>query len=40
MDGDGQRLNDYLPNLLDAIIEQDYACANGDRFLASESLNV
>ncbi len=38
MDGDGQMLPEYLATLLDAIIEQNYDYAKGNRFLASESL--
>lgn len=38
MDGDGQMDPEFLPALLDAIIEQGYDYAKGNRFLASESL--
>ena len=38
MDGDGQMPAEYLSSLLDAIVEQDYDYAKGNRFLASESL--
>ena len=38
MDGDGQMAPEHLSLLLDAIIEQNYAYAKGNRFLASESL--
>ena len=38
MDGDGQMAPEYLPFLLDAIVEQDYDYAKGNRFLAGESL--
>ena len=38
MDGDGQMDPAYLSSLLDAIIEQGYDYAKGNRFLASESL--
>jgi glycosyltransferase involved in cell wall biosynthesis len=38
MDGDGQMLPEYLPALLDAVIESGYDYAKGNRFLASESL--
>lgn len=38
MDGDGQMLPEYLSSLLDAIIEQGYDYAKGNRFLASDSL--
>ena len=38
MDGDGQMDPAYLPALLDALIEQGYDYAKGNRFLASESL--
>jgi len=38
MDGDGQMAPEYLSTLLDAIIEQDYDYAKGNRFLAGESL--
>lgn len=40
MDGDGQMDPAYLPALLDAIIEQGYDYAKGNRFLASESLSA
>lgn len=38
MDGDGQMPPEYLSSLLDAIVEQDYDYAKGNRFLAGESL--
>ena len=38
MDGDGQMPAEYLPDLLDAIVEKDYDYAKGNRFLAGESL--
>jgi glycosyltransferase involved in cell wall biosynthesis len=38
MDGDGQMLPEYLSALLDAIIDQGYDYAKGNRFLAGESL--
>jgi glycosyltransferase involved in cell wall biosynthesis len=38
MDGDGQMPPQYLHLLLDAIAEQGYAYAKGNRFLAGESL--
>ena len=38
MDGDGQMDPDYLPALLDALVEQGYDYAKGNRFLAGESL--
>lgn len=38
MDGDGQMASEYLSLLLDAVIDQDYDYAKGNRFLASESL--
>lgn len=38
MDGDGQMLPEYLPALLDAVLESGYDYAKGNRFLASESL--
>lgn len=38
MDGDGQMSPDHLPLLLDAIIEQGYDYAKGNRFLADDSL--
>ena len=38
MDGDGQMAPEYLSLLLDAIVEQDYDYAKGNRFLAGESL--
>lgn len=40
MDGDGQMPPEYLPALLDAIIEGSYDYAKGNRFLASESLRA
>lgn len=39
MDGDGQMLPEYLASLLDAIIEQGYDYAKGNRFLTGESLS-
>lgn len=38
LDGDGQMAPEYLPLLLDAIVDQDYDYAKGNRFLAGESL--
>ncbi len=38
MDGDGQMAPEYLESLLDALIEQGYDYAKGNRFLAGESL--
>lgn len=38
MDGDGQMDPEYLPKLLDAIIEEGYDYAKGNRFLMPESL--
>lgn len=38
MDGDGQMSPEHLPLLLDALIEEDYDYAKGNRFLAGESL--
>ncbi|HAF12286.1 MAG TPA: glycosyl transferase family 2 [Blastocatellia bacterium] len=38
MDGDGQMSPEHLQFLLNAIIEQDYDYAKGNRFLAGESL--
>ena len=38
MDGDGQMPPEYLPQLLDAITDQGYHYAKGNRFLAAESL--
>ncbi|HKY05885.1 MAG TPA: glycosyltransferase family 2 protein [Blastocatellia bacterium] len=38
MDGDGQMAPEYLELLLDALIEQGYDYAKGNRFLAGESL--
>jgi len=38
MDADGQMIPDYLPRLLDALIDGGYDYAKGNRFLASESL--
>jgi glycosyltransferase involved in cell wall biosynthesis len=40
MDGDGQMSPEYLPDLLDAIIEQGFDYAKGNRFLAGESLSL
>lgn len=38
MAGDGQMDPQYLPNLLDVIIDEDYDYAKGNRFLAKDSL--
>lgn len=38
MDGDGQMAPEYLSSLLDAIVEQEYDYAKGNRFLAGGSL--
>lgn len=38
MDGDGQMAPEYLPDLLDAIVEKNFDYAKGNRFLAGESL--
>lgn len=38
MDGDGQMPPEYLSTLLDAIVDQGYDYAKGNRFLASDSL--
>ena len=38
MDGDGQMPSEYLPALLDAIADEGYDYAKGNRFLAGESL--
>lgn len=38
MDGDGQMRPEYLGHLLDALIEEGYDYAKGNRFLASHSL--
>lgn len=38
MDGDGQMMPEYLPALLDALIDEGYDYAKGNRFLAGESL--
>lgn len=38
MDGDGQMSAEHLPLLLDAVVEQGYDYAKGNRFLAGESL--
>lgn len=40
MDGDGQMSPDHLYLLLDAIIDQSYDYAKGNRFLAGESLHT
>ncbi|MCA1635826.1 MAG: glycosyltransferase family 2 protein [Acidobacteria bacterium] len=40
MDGDGQMSPEHLPLLLDALIEQEYDYAKGNRFLAGESLSL
>ena len=39
MDGDGQMSPEHLPLLLDAVVEQGYDYAKGNRFLAGESLS-
>lgn len=39
MDGDGQMSAAHLPQLLDAVVEQDYDYAKGNRFLSGESLS-
>jgi glycosyltransferase involved in cell wall biosynthesis len=38
MDGDGQMAPEHLPLLLDAVVEQGYDYAKGNRFLAGDSL--
>lgn len=38
MDGDGQMPSEYMPRLLDALIEDDYDYAKGNRFLSNEEL--
>jgi glycosyltransferase involved in cell wall biosynthesis len=40
IDGDGQMPPEYLDKLLDAIIDQGYDYAKGNRFLAGESLHA
>lgn len=40
MDGDGQMSPEHLQFLLNAIVEQDYDYAKGNRFLAGESLTL
>jgi len=40
MDGDGQMPAEHLPRLLDAIIEDGYDYAKGNRFLTGESIRV
>jgi glycosyltransferase involved in cell wall biosynthesis len=40
MDGDGQMPPQYLPSLLDAIVDQGCDYAKGNRFLAGESIKV
>lgn len=40
MDGDDQMSPDYLPELLDVLIEENYDYAKGNRFLAGESLQA
>jgi glycosyltransferase involved in cell wall biosynthesis len=40
MDGDGQMPPEYLPQLLDAIVEHGYSYAKGNRFIHAESLSV
>jgi len=39
MDGDGQMSPEHLPHLLDAIIEEGYDYAKGNRFLTRQSLS-
>jgi glycosyltransferase involved in cell wall biosynthesis len=39
MDGDGQMSPEHLPLLLDALVEQGYDYAKGNRFLAGQSLS-
>src|SRR5262249_13259782 len=40
MDGDGQMPPQYLPALLDAIIDDGYDYSKGNRFLAGESIKA
>src|SRR5215471_17379128 len=40
MDGDGQMPPEYLPALLDAIVDDGYDYSKGNRFLAGESLKA
>jgi glycosyltransferase involved in cell wall biosynthesis len=40
MDGDGQMPSEYMAKLLDAIIEEGYVYAKGNRFLMSEFLDA
>lgn len=40
MDGDGQMPPEYLHHLLDALVEQGYDYAKGNRFLAGHSLHL
>jgi glycosyltransferase involved in cell wall biosynthesis len=40
MDGDGQMSSEYLPQFLEAIIEDGYDYAKGNRFLKAESLET
>jgi glycosyltransferase involved in cell wall biosynthesis len=40
MDGDGQMSPDHLHLLLDALVDQNYDYAKGNRFLAGESLHL
>jgi glycosyltransferase involved in cell wall biosynthesis len=40
MDGDGQMAPEHLDKLLDAIVDQEYDYAKGNRFLAGESLHA
>ena len=40
MDGDGQMSADHLPLLLDAVVEQGYDYAKGNRFLIGGSLHL
>jgi len=39
MDGDGQMPSEYLPQLLDAIIENGYTYSKGNRFMHGEALS-
>lgn len=40
MDGDGQMPSEYMAQLLEAITEEDYTYAKGNRFLKGESLDA
>src|SRR5215468_9299158 len=40
MDGDGQMPAEYLPTLLDAIVDDGYDYSKGNRFLAGESIKA